>query len=158
MGKEFGKSELVSKLISELGIDLVKQFSEQIVDKKKVASGKLINSLSFEVKQQLSEFIITFSSEKHLINVIDGRKPGTYPNLGAIQKWMKIKRIPKSATFPIMRSIYKFGIKPTPIISEVIDGGKTLDEFIPKIQDIFSVEMENNFTDLLDQVRKEFNK
>jgi len=47
-----------------------------------------------------------------------GRRPGTYPPIRAIQRWVQIKGIPKEAAWAIRQNIYKFGIKPTNVIKK----------------------------------------
>lgn len=153
---EAGKSTLVERLITEVGTDVVKQLSEAIVDKHKVASGRLLNSLSFEVKQLLTEFQIIFYGEKYFINVEDGRKPGTFPPISAIEKWCRVKRIPKRAAYPIARSIWKFGIKPTPIISDFIDRSKVLDDVTKKVEQVYSEELEANMFNLMQEIREQY--
>jgi len=78
---------------------------------------------------------ILFSGADHAGYVDAGRRPGSMPPKGVLLAWMKLKGIPAKAEFPIRRSIFLFGIKPTPFIDQSIDDnayllGVALDEAI----------------------------
>ena len=66
-------------------------------------------------------FTIELKAEDYLKYVDGGRRKGTYPPLSAIQKWVDLKGISRSAVFPIMRKIKEEGIKPTNVISKSLD-------------------------------------
>ena len=112
------KKELfdVSKL-KEFGRDFVKILTIQLKKSGKSASGALINSLDYRIIDN-GDINIEILSNDYLEYVDKGRKPGTYPPLKEISKWATLKGIPQGAVFPIARSIYKFGIKPTNVLDK----------------------------------------
>lgn len=117
----FGKS-----YVAELGDQLRK------LDKK--ASGDLLKSLDSRVIQTAMGTIYTIQllAEDYLKYVDKGRRAGKYPPLNAITKWVRLKGIPDSAVFPIMKKIRDKGIKPTNVISKTLqkmERGKGFNRF-----------------------------
>ena len=102
------------------GDEYVKILVKEIKEAGKDSSGNLKRSVDYRLEEQAGELIIQLESADYLIYVDKGRKPGSYPNISAISKWASINGISQSAVFPIARSIYKFGIKPTNIISNTM--------------------------------------
>ena len=109
---------LDAKVLRMFGDDYIKILTALLRKKDKKASGALINSLSSKIQQTAKDIVIIIESNDYLKYVDEGRKPGKYPPLNAISKWMALKNIPKEALFPIAKSIYKFGIKPTNVIQQ----------------------------------------
>lgn len=109
---------LDAKVLRMFGDDYIKILTALLRKKDKKASGALINSLSSKIQQTAKDIVIVIESNDYLKYVDEGRKPGKYPPLNAISKWMALKNIPKEALFPIAKSIYKFGIKPTNVIQQ----------------------------------------
>jgi hypothetical protein len=115
----------------------------RLVGLGKVSSGKLFDSLRFEVKETNNEITLSFKMAQHGQYVDKGVSGAGVPqgfggklkkvNKGqfdkeagrvhaftnkmppekSIKKWMQIQGIPKDKSFPIRRSIYIFGIAPT---------------------------------------------
>jgi hypothetical protein len=105
----------------------------------RVASGRLVNSISSQIKQS-KEGVITLQimafgqplSNTYAYWLINGRMPGKFPNIKAIEKWIVEKKsfrirdlktgryLPqtekniKQAAFLISRSMSKFGFKNLP--------------------------------------------
>ena len=106
---------------------------------KKVATGKLINSVRYTINSQGK---IKFLYDKDGKWVTSGRKRNSrFPPPAAISKWIKQKGIQgrgkngrfitnKSLTYLISRGIAKKGIKPLPFMKMAID--KTVKQ-LPKI-------------------------
>jgi hypothetical protein len=109
---------LDAKVLRMFGDDYIKILTALLRKKDKKASGALINSLSSKIQQTAKDIVIIIESNDYLKYVDEGRKPDKYPPLNAISKWMALKNIPKEALFPIAKSIYKFGIKPTNVIQQ----------------------------------------
>ena len=82
----------------------------------KVASGRLINSIDYRLKETAQGIQFQLLAESYLEYVDKGRKPGTYPPISAIRNWARIKGLPKGAEYGIQKNIYKFGIKPTNVL------------------------------------------
>jgi len=141
--------DLYSKeTLNEFGKDYVRVLTAFLKKKKKVASGALINSVNYKLKETAQEILIVLEANDYLEWVDAGRRPGTYPNINAIAKWARIKGISQDAVFPIAHSIYKFGIKPTNVISDTkreIETSATFqrkyeEELVENIEDIIAEE------------------
>ena len=87
------------------GEAIVKALATNLRALGKVATGDLIKSLEVEILQDDGKSVIRLSAKEYLRWVDKGRKPGTYPNITAISKWVKLKGISERAVFPIARSI-----------------------------------------------------
>jgi len=133
------------QFLNQYGLSVIAKLIQKLRSTGKVASGRLINSLKEEVKENVDILMLNIKAEDYFQYVIDGRKPGAFPPLGPLYKWAKIKGIPKSAVFPIAKSIYKFGIKPdTAFNNWTSDLNEPLKEGISKamVQDI-ELELKN---------------
>jgi hypothetical protein len=107
------------KLANEFGKDYVKVMVGLLRGNKpypKVASGSLVNSINYRLQDTANGINLILLADDYLKYVDRGRKPGTYPPIQAIQKWVSIKGLPKQAAWAIRQNIYKFGIKPTNVI------------------------------------------
>ena len=107
------------KLANEFGKDYVKIMVGLLRGNKpypKVASGSLVNSINYRLQDTANGVNLILLADDYLKYVDRGRKPGTYPPIQAIQKWVAIKGIPKQAAWAIRQNIFKFGIKPTNVI------------------------------------------
>lgn len=107
------------KLANEFGKDYVKIMVGLLKGNKpfaKVASGSLISSINYRLQNTAQGINVILLANDYLQYVDKGRKPGTYPPIRAIQKWVAIKGIKKEAAWAIRQNIFKFGIKPTNII------------------------------------------
>jgi hypothetical protein len=110
-----------TKLANEFGKDYVKILVAQLKGNKpypKVASGSLINSINYRLQDTANGINVILLANDYLKYVDEGRKPGTYPPIKEIQRWAQIKGIPQEAAWAIRRNIYKFGIKPTRVLSK----------------------------------------
>ena len=109
--------ELFSKKnLAMFGKSYVEQLILHIKKAGKNSSSRLVNSVDYRIQVTAEEIRILVESEDYLKYVDEGRKPGSYPPINAISRWANLKGIPQTAVFPIARSIYKYGIKPTNII------------------------------------------
>ena len=112
-------NEFVSKEAAKrFGDDYIKIIIKELKKVGKSASGRLINSFDERIQSQAKGVNIAILSEDYLTYVDEGRKRGKYPPISAISKWASLKGISQSAVFPIAKSIYKFGIKPTNVIQK----------------------------------------
>lgn len=59
----------------------------------KIASGKLINSLKYEIKYDGKYFSIELDSVKYFEYVNDGRRAGKFPPINDIKNWIRVKGI-----------------------------------------------------------------
>ena len=58
------------------------------------ASYRLINSINYKVKYAGNKYIVCLELEDYWKNIEYGRKPGTFPNVESLIKWIKDKPIP----------------------------------------------------------------
>ncbi len=128
----FKNVTIVSKYYGDSVVEQAKKnldtkgFDGQPKNRKKTNTGKLKNSLGYEIRQTKNGFIIEFiSSENYAAIVEEGRKKGAkMPPSGAIDRWAIQRNIKgtrgkdgrfqkrKSIVFAIRRSIADNGIKP----------------------------------------------
>jgi len=148
---EESKSSIVQQLIESIGKDGVELLAKYLEQKDKVASGELINSLSYKTQQLLSKFTIDFEYAEHGDYVQLGRLPGSYPPVAAIRKWIQQKGLDLNE-YAVAQNIFKFGIKPTPLIDELIESNIT-ENAVKQIEEIYSIEIESKFIDLLEEIK-----
>jgi hypothetical protein len=112
------------KLANEFGKDYVKIMVGLLKGNKpfaKVASGSLINSINYRLQDTANGIQIILLANDYLQWVDKGRRPGTYPPIRAIQRWVAIKGMKPEAAWAIRQNIYKFGIKPTNVIKKTMN-------------------------------------
>ena len=100
------------------GDDYVKEIIKQLRSAGKNSSGKLINSLDYRLQDTAKKVEFVFIGEDYFEEVDKGRRPGSFPPIQAIAKWASAKGISKKAVFPIAKSIFRFGIKPTNVLKK----------------------------------------
>jgi len=119
----------VTRKLEEYLEDLAEQLDYEITTilekNKKVATGRLVNSISTEISAKWVgksnyKSKITVDYEDYGNYVLSGRKPGSFPNFEAIKKWLKVKnpkfRSPKvekelnGITFAVCKKIQRDGI------------------------------------------------
>lgn len=108
------------KAIDKYGKDVVVNLIAKLKQMDANSSGRLINSLSYQLKEGVEQLQIELIGEDYFNNIEMGRRPGSVPPLAAITKWAQLKGIPRSAAFAIAKHIGKFGIKPRPMLAEII--------------------------------------
>ena len=139
------KDIIDDSLAKEFGKDYVRILIALLKKKGKIASGALINSLAPRIQSTANEIKVFIESNDYLKFVDEGRKAGSYPPIREISRWASLKGIPQSAVFPISRSIFKHGIKPTNVIqltTKEFETSKTLTNkyegnMVDKIENIF---------------------
>lgn len=107
------------QFLNDYGLEVISRLIAKLRSSDKVASGRLINSLKEEVVENINILSLQIKGEDYFQNIVDGRKPGSFPPIGPLKQWARVKGIPASAVFPIARSIYKFGIKPDSAFSNL---------------------------------------
>lgn len=105
-----------NKIAKEFGKDYIKILTKYLIRFRKSNTGRLIKSLRSNVVRTTNDLKIVIEGEEYLNYVDRGRRPGKYPPLREISKWAQVKGISQKAVYPIARSIFKFGIKPTNVI------------------------------------------
>jgi hypothetical protein len=117
----FTATEKLFVTFAQQVVDLQKNF---LVSNGKIASGDLVNSISYEYKEGRRGFSIDFLADEYYNFVDQGRRAGArFPPPRPIAEWIKEKRIrPRDGisveqlTYLISRAISKNGISPTPFI------------------------------------------
>jgi len=137
--------------MKEFGKDYVKILYRELRREGKDATGALLNSLAFEIKEDAQQIQFFIKANDYLKWVDKGRRPGKYPPIKAISKWAQVKGISQEAVFPIARSIYKFGIKPTNVIQRVVKEFETSPTLKKKYED----EVVNQLIDMINKNYKE---
>lgn len=120
-GNEIKLDEEITRLASKYGDDYVKILTKAILDAGKSNTGRLIDSIQFDLVETADEISLQLSGEDYLEYVNYGRAPGTYPNMDAISEWVNLKGMPQEATFPIAHNIFKYGIPPSGIYNNAIE-------------------------------------
>ena len=146
------------------GKEYIAELSNQLRKADKVASGKLLKSLDTRVIKTAMGTVYTIQllAEDYLEYIDAGRPPTKRKGNGAvrrgIEEWARLKGIPKSLVFPIVRSIHKKGYKGTNVIPKTLDKvqrGKGLTNFEDDVSDwvddlveqlILDVSKNNNIT------------
>lgn len=138
---------LSERALNELGKLLVRSIKDQLQLRKypygnpesgqgdKVASGKLINSISYQIVDGTDgQPIIQLNYQDYLKYVNRGRKPfAKYVPIKALLDWIKVRGIRGrtkkgrfmsnlSLAFAMRENIYKYGIRPARIFDESYDG------------------------------------
>lgn len=131
MADEFDNKFLWSAL-NNVGDELVKELTKQLITHDKVATRDLVNSLDYDIIEQAEKLSLVLKADYYLKYVDEGRKKGNPPPSKEIEKWVKVKGIsfknskgvkykPAQAAFVISRSIGKKGIKATNVINTSIN-------------------------------------
>jgi hypothetical protein len=121
--------------LKEFGRDYVKILWRELRREGKDASGALLNSLDYRIVEDAKQIKLEILANDYLEYVDQGRKPGSYPPIRAIQRWVDVKGISRDAVFPIANKIYRFGIKPTNVIQRVVKEFETSSTLQKKYED-----------------------
>jgi hypothetical protein len=122
----------LNKIFEEIGSELVKELTKNLLQLDKKATGDLIRSLDYKVVEKVDGFLVTLLADEHLKWVDEGRRPGKQPPTKALDRWVVARGITmkdkkgkfikrESVKFLIARAIGKKGIKPTNVIQKTID-------------------------------------
>lgn len=95
--------------LNDIGAQIVKEMGDIIKSKGAVASGKLLNSLQYDVQFNNGVWQLLIEYVDYGYFVDKGRNPGRFPPMQSIKKWMSLKGIPQEALWPIMVKIKKAG-------------------------------------------------
>ena len=124
------KFKNTDKFLRTYGNQVEQEIETRLTKAGKYASGKLLESVRYEIKEKTNQVIVAFFMAdygKFVDKGVEGFESGKagkggssiykfgkkMPPEKSIKQWLKIKGIPEKASFPIRRSIWKFGITPT---------------------------------------------
>lgn len=121
MASEYKNTE---RFVRTYGDQVEQEIETRLHNLGKVASGTLIDSIRYEVKEDKTRFVLSFYMADYGKWVDKGSKPSKYANssgggkgkskfITSLMKWCAIRGLPKEAAFPIRRNILKFGQSPT---------------------------------------------
>jgi len=129
--------------LDEEGVFITDIIRDDIQKDRKVASGKLLNSIDYDIIDRNGKLSIIIVYADHGEYVLSGRKPGSrMPPVSAIQRWLKIKHIPigggrvrpvggykslmkknvktiNQLAWAVSKSIAKYGIRPYNFLKDV---------------------------------------
>jgi hypothetical protein len=128
----------VKEALDKFGFRLLDRIRQRLLTQNRPggfpipASGTLVNSLKHEVSESGNTTTLTAKAEDYYKFVDKGRRPGKFPPVDAIRKWVEVKPIRwisatgrpltvQSMGFLIGRKIAREGIKPTNIFTEETD-------------------------------------
>ena len=115
----------LQKVLGEYGEALRNEYQDNLIRDNKIASGKLLNSIEYEVQFDERAIWLQFRMEDYYKWVENGRGPGKFPPPDKILEWIRIKPIipddrmgtgklptEKQLSFLIGRKIAEEGIEP----------------------------------------------
>lgn len=164
------KNYYIRARLLEAGKLITNQMKEIIKSKGAVASGKLINSIDYDVivDDATGLWTLTIEYEDYGYFVDQGRNPGRFPPKDAIQNWMRLKGIPQEALWPIMVKIKKAGFyskmvggvplsRPRGIhFTDPFTQNIDLKKLTKELGEAFAVEIENEIVkDIIDKTGKD---
>lgn len=110
--------------LEEFGEAYIIELTKQLISADKKATGDLIKSLDYSVIETIDGVLLTIKANDYLKYVDAGRRPGKFPPINKIEKWVKVKHIKfkkqtqEQTAFVIARSIKDKGIKPTRVLDK----------------------------------------
>jgi len=110
---------MIQDILNKYGPLIIEAMREELLKNGSIASSNLYNSLNYQVRQEVNEYILDSASYGDFVE--RGRKPGKFPPIGPIRRWLQYKGLPQEAALPIARKIFKFGIKPRPFALPAIN-------------------------------------
>lgn len=119
--------------LNDFGKFLVDEYKDRLILNDVNASDTLYKSVKFNVENNGKTFEVQITLEDYWKYVENGRKPGKWPPINAIQKWVEIKpvlprpmangKLPttQQLAFLIARKIGLEGIKPRPLLQQSVN-------------------------------------
>lgn len=139
------------KIIVELiGQKVVKDVQSAL--RAKQSTGRLYNSVRYQVKKELDRFVLYIYYKDYGKYVDEGRRPGKFPPVKSIKKWTKTKGIKEELAFAIAYSIYKFGIEPIRF-SDYINRG--FNDYT-KISEAFRADITEESLKIIEEIKQKY--
>lgn len=146
-------SKEIFDILNKYGEQAIKEMITRLKNLDKIASGKLINSLKYEIRSELGGLQLYFEMIDYGMQVDQGlngverivnrnspfNTNNTPVKLSKIKEWCRYKGIPESAAKPITNSIYHLGVEPTFFYSI------TTKRRLPQIEKQISEAIDNSF-------------
>ena len=143
---------VLGEVINRFGSLIINQMKDELQSNGKVATGELLDSLSFEFQVDAERILVQFLSADYGQYIEQGRAAGSYVPIDALKKWCEVKGLPEEAAFPINQHIFKFGIKPQPFILQPINNLKQ--DFIIALMVAYGKQVQIEVTGILNQLPK----
>lgn len=122
-----------NKQLNDIGEDLTNTIKAYLNYNDIKASKELINSIKFSVSKPTAlNLNLKIYAEEYFNYIEQGRKPGKFVPIKPLTDWVRDKRLPIEAVYPINYNIFKYGIKPKPILSKIITKNK--DEYFNNLK------------------------
>lgn len=145
---EFQNLRAALELFAE---EFINTYQDELLDADANASGNLFNTITSNIVINESEFIVSLNIQEYWKYIEYGRKPGKWPPVSAIRKWIEVKPVIPRAyngkvptidqlAFLIGRKIYRDGIAPRPLLQN------TKDKVINKYEQIIKEALEEDIT------------
>ena len=145
----------LKEILESQGGKAVQFIKKLLIDNNKIATRNLINSLDYEVLENLNDLTLRIIASDHFKYVDQGRRPGAKPPpIKPIQSWVRTKGLvfkglnDKQTAFIIATSIGKKGIKP------LYAKDKTIKMLMGNLKTIIKGASGKDIQDLLDKVFK----
>lgn len=139
-----------AKKLDEVGVQIVEDFKNYLSKNNIKASGDLMNSIKYNINESTSYNIsLQLIANDYFTYIEQGRKPGKFVPIKPLSEWIKLKGIPTEYLYPINYNIYKYGIKPKPIIEKALNDNKQkyIDSLRKEYSDIIKNYYKNKFKD-----------
>lgn len=148
----------LEEVLSRFGEKIVNHYRETLKQEGAIATGKLYDSVSYEVSSNSGSFILSVSLLDYARYVENGRRPGKFPPPNVIRDWIRVKNIaprPVNGKLPtqeqlaylIGRHISKFGIAPSHYLVDSM--GEAWMELETEIDKAVMKDLEDNIDELL---------
>jgi len=121
-------SDNFKQAVLDYGDAFIEEIIKQLYLNNKNVTGELINSLDYRIIETANEVTLEILANDYFNAVDRGRKPGTLPNVSAIQKWVAAKGIKFTSGkralttnqmgWAIAKSIQMKGIRPSNIMKK----------------------------------------
>ena len=108
-------------MVIEMGRIMKNALVQQLRDSGKVSTGKLINSLQYNVVMGVDGPILELEGNSYYATIEKGRKPGKYVPISPLKEWIKAKGIETNEgkitarAYAISNAIKRKGIKASPL-------------------------------------------
>lgn len=102
----------VRNVLNDFGRFLVEEYQDNLILEDAIASKTLYNSLQYKVENGNNSFEVKLSLEDYWKYIENGRKPGKFPPISAIKRWIEIKPVlPRPITLKNPKESMIFAIR-----------------------------------------------
>lgn len=143
------------RVLTDFAADLRNRYQDSLIRTDRVASGSLLNSVTFGIRRQGQVFQVFLNLEDYWQYVESGRMPGKWPPRQRILEWIKVKPVlprpdaegnlptPEQLAFLISRKIGEEGFRGTHNLEETLDS--TYQDFAARIEAAITADFEASY-------------